>query len=720
MKKELFGALLTLSPFGNKGEAQEAKARDKVLPETEYAKEKPAANALAKDKKTANPWHLTLESNISILNKPGEAISGGENILKSADSFEMISKTEQEMALMAPKIFDICVAKNTLYKEISKVAENNGLKNETQLWENYKAGKISAAEAAQQLRFAKLPFPFDPKIILLDRNLTSLTEKSGETISDETSLMLSNYFSKAEIFEELKNSQNNFNKGLVLMDETLGSLKNEKLSISGLTEEIKNNSKDLPYEAKLGALSFFNQALYKNYNNESDRTNSVTDLDKMVANAALYLRGDMGKPAELGVCRDYAALVSELAQKGLGLNASVITAPRHDLVQIKNEKGITLIDQSLITSSVDGHSILTKDDVDAALIKNYQEPTISDLTIEAGGDKVLYENRHNNFAGLMNKLTNRDNLSLRAPEFLAGSDKLDLFPRLSEAGVSRGILEKGNIGVEAYWLRNNNEYKDFLESMKGLNIAGYVPAEFSLNKLKFKNIFFANVGFYHSVLNLAAEKGGQTKTLDMNMSLENYFRCSINTSLTAGLIAKLADFNLELSRSGEKISKTKSFEYHGSLSPFISFEVPGGVNKGEDGREKTSRTYLCSGLEVTDYLALPDLKKLSTIPWFQAGFEYNKKEIDLGLKLRGEFQPASSRFDFDSFLKKGSNQLELRTYLELYNQKFQELTPYQNVAGIEAGIRHDLKNGQNLFLMLSAKSEGGNVKQILLNLGFKF
>lgn len=717
MKKEIFGALLALSPFGNKGEAQEAKAQDKVLPETEYVKEKPAANALAKDKKTANPWHLTLESNISILNKPGEAISGGENILKSADSFEMISKTEQEMALLTPRIFDICVAKNTLYKEISKVAENKGLKNETQLWEDYKAGKINAAMAAQQLRFEKQP-PLN-SINWTDINLHPI-KRVEDRISPESLVLLSNYFANAETFEELKTGRNDFGSGLAFMAETLASLPSDKLSIDGLTEKIKNNALNLPYETKLGALSFFNQALYKNYDYSQDKSSSQVDLDKMVSNATMYLRGDLEQPAELGLCRDYAALVSKLAQKGFGLNASVVTATRHELVQIKNEKGITLLDQAFLANSISGRPIRTKDDVDAALIKNYQEPTISDLTIEAGGDKVLYENRHNNFAGLMNKLTNRDNLSLRAPEFLAGSDKLDLFPRLSEAGVSRGILEKGNIGVEAYWLRNNNEYHDFLESMKGLNLAAYVPADFSLGKKKFENIFFANLGFYHSVLELAADRGGETKTLDATFSLENYLRCSLNTSLTAGMISKLADFNREILRTGEPLSKIQKLEYHGSLSPFISFEVPGGVKKGEDGREKTSRTYLCSGLEVTDYLSLPDTRKLSTIPWFQAGFEYNKKEIDLGLKLRGEFQPASSRFDFDSFLKKGSNQLELRTYLELYNQKFKELTPYQNVAGIEAGIRHDLKNGQNLFLMLSAKSEGGDVKQILLNLGFKF
>lgn len=58
--------------------------------------------------------------------------------------------------------------------------------------------------------------------------------------------------------------------------------------------------------------------------------------------------------------------------------------------------------------------------------------------------------------------------------------------------------------------------------------------------------------------------------------------------------------------------------------------------------------------------------------------------------------------------------------MEMYNQQFKNLTPYQNVAGIEAGLRHDLKNGNNLFLMPSAKSEKGELKQILLNLGYKF
>jgi hypothetical protein len=393
----------------------------------------------------------------------------------------------------------------------------------------------------------------------------------------------------------------------------------------------------------------------------------------------------------------------------------VVTTARHDLVQIKNTDGITLIDRFFLANSLSGKPIVTKDDVDAALIRHYKEPTMTDLTIEAGGNKVLYENRHNNFAGLMNKLANRDNLSLRVPEFIAGKDKLDLFPRLSEAGVVRGAIEKGNVGAQAYWLRNNNQYNEFIQDMKGLNIAAYIPADFSLGKAKANNIFFANLGFYRSALDLAANQGEQATTMDMNVSLENYFRCSLNTSLTVGLIAKLADMNLELSRRGEELSKVQRFEYQGSISPFLSFEIPSSKGQGGD-----SRTYLCSGLDLTPHLSLPNLKNVTAAPWFQAGFEYNKQEIDLGLQLRGELQSASTRFNFESFLKSGSSQLELRTFLELYNKEFQKLTPFQNVAGIEAGIRQDLKSGQNLFLMLSAQSDGGEIKQILLNLGIKF
>lgn len=443
-------------------------------------------------------------------------------------------------------------------------------------------------------------------------------------------MLLENYFKQTKFFVENSFGGDDFYSGLVFMNRTLSRVDQEKLTLSGLAEILKNDVTISSFDAKIGALSFLEGALYKNYDNSKEKSITGKDLDKMLANAANYLRGDSDWPEELGVCRDYSAIVSELAEKGFGLNASTITSARHELVQIKNQGRITLLDRGMLISSLDGHPLVTKNDVDAALIRAKQEPTISDLTIEAGGHKVLYENRYNNFAGLFSKLTNRDNISLRAPEFIDGQNELDLFPRLSEAGVTRGTIEKGNIGAQAYWVRGNNEYHDFLESVKGLNLAAYVPAEFSLAKTKFDNIFFANLGFYRSVLNLTAENGGRVKTADANVSLENYLRCSLNTSLTAGLIAKLADLNREITRTGQPISDAQKVEYRGSLSPFIKFEIP-------SGKEHEGQTYLCGGAELTNHLALPNLKQISTVPWFQAGFEYNKAEIDLGLRLRGEF-----------------------------------------------------------------------------------
>ena len=175
MKEKLFGALLALSPF--KGNAQEAKAieKDKTEPKIEQVTEKPV-DKLLKDKKTANPWHLTLESNVSLINKPAEIIKG-ENKLKSVEDFESAEKTEKEMLLSSAEAYDNSVSKNTLYKEVDKIAETDGLKDMTKLWADYKAGKISAAEAAQQLRFTKPPFPFDPKIILLDKIYRRLSRK---------------------------------------------------------------------------------------------------------------------------------------------------------------------------------------------------------------------------------------------------------------------------------------------------------------------------------------------------------------------------------------------------------------------------------------------------------------------------------------------------------------------------------------------------------------
>ncbi|MHB8904059.1 MAG: hypothetical protein ACYC40_03075 [Patescibacteria group bacterium] len=713
MKEKILGALLALSPF--KGNSQEAQIpeKDKILPQTEQIQEKPIKNFQSKDKKTANPWKISLETSLPLVNKQEKS-----NLEESAHESEMLEK-QWAIITTANGIFKNSILANGWFKNIEEIASTGGLGIYNSVWENYKLGKISASEAEKQFplpRLAgKLNFNFSK-----DESVLDLANQNSLPLKVIT--LLNMYFGQTEVLNAFKLKGDDFSSGSLFMSKALSSLNGENLSAAGLNQEVKNLSQDLSYEEKLGALAFFSVAITEtsNYQKETSAEKNADQalLDEMVVNAVKYLKGDITRPQEVGVCRHLAAVTSAFAKDVLGLNASEVTTDRHVITQIKGPNGeFTLLDAGNFVNNLQGRPLLTKNDIDAALIKSFREPTITDLTVEAGGNKVLYENRHNNFAGLMNNLTNRDNLSLRVPEFIAGSDRLDLFPRLSEGGTMRGAIEKGNIGLQAYWLRNNNEYSSFLSDIKGLNLAGYIPADFSLGKQKFENIFFANLGFYHSVLELAADRGGETKTLDATMSLENYLKCSLNTSLTAGIIAKLADFNLELNRTGNPLTKSERLEYHGSVSPFISFEIPGGDKKtGEN-----SRSYLCSGLEITDYLTLPNLKKLSTIPWFQAGFEYNKQEIDLGLKLRGEFQPkASSRFEFDSFLKKGNNKLELRTFLELYNQEFKKLTPYKDVAGIEAGIRHDLKSGQSLFLMISAKSDGGQVKQILLNLGYKF
>jgi len=699
MKEKLFGALLAMAPLAGNSQAEKPPLKDKVEPKIEATQEVQGDKRL-KDKKTVH-WNTVLETNVSLFSKKNNQNLELPEIsafnLKGGFENKNNKNPELEMPYLASSVFNDCVLVNSEQRNIDAMHNRGELGVSSSLWERYKAGEIKASEASTE---ARAGFLLSDKI------------KGLKIVDMGKNAMLANYFSKAAEIENLKKDGNDFKFGLALMNESLINLPEDKLSVSSLTDYLKNHSDNLSYEAKLGVLSFWENALYTHYN-KKDFSADKADLDEVVANAALYLRGDLEEPKDLGLCRHYAALVSEVANQGLGLNSSVITSARHVLVQIKNGEDITLLDRDMVVSSLFGKPIRTKDEADAALIRMKKEPTIIDLTMDAGANKILYENRHNNFAGLFNKLSNRDNLSLRVPEFVAGSDKLDLFPHINEAGVSRGIMEKGNVGVEAYWLRNNNEYSDFLKNMKGFNVATYVPAEFSLNKTKFQNIFFANLGFYHSVLNLAEERGSEAKTLDANLSLENYLRCSLNTSLTAGLITKLADANLELARQGDDISSSQNGEYHGSLSPFVSFEVP-------SGKGKAGHTYLASGAQITNHLSLPNLKKVTATPWFQAGFEYDKAEIDLGLRLRGEFQNASSRFDFDSFLKKGNNQLELRAFLEMYNQQFKNLSPYQDVAGIEAGIKHDLKNGNNLFLMLSAKSEKGELKQILLNLGYKF
>jgi len=684
MREKLL-ALLALSPFG-KGEAQEAKISgvDQVLPPTEEVREKPADKPL--NKKTANPWKVNFETTVSLV-KPETVDQGLE-----------LEKKQQENISIADYIFGYSQATNAWFKELNKTEITNGLGKNTSIWADYKQGKISAQEASAKLWFQ----PTSDPLVLAPSNFSPL-------------FVLKNYFTQIGKLETYKTSAGDFAAGSVLMAEALSVVKSDNLSVDELAKKIKNIFQDLSYEKKLGALTFFSRAISVNSNHGKETPQEATGdpavLNEMVINAVKYLQGETTTPSSLGVCRHLAAVTSDFAKNGLGLNASGITTDRHIITQIKNSNGeITLLDGDNFVNSISGHPLLTEDDVYAAAVRNFKKPPMSDVTTEAGGDGVLYNNSYNGASGLFKILKNYDN-RLRGSQFIAGDNELALFPRLIEGGVTRGSIEKGNFGLQAYWLRDNNEYNAFMKDMKGLNLAAYVPADFSLGKKKFENIFFANLGFYKSVLDLAVDKGGETKTLDATASFENYLRCSLNTALTVGMITKLADFNLELNRSGEQLSGTEKFEWHGSVSPFLSFEIPGGGNK-----EKTSRTYLCTGLEVTDYLTLPDTRKLSTIPWFQAGFEYNKKEIDFGLKLRGEFQPASARFDLDSFLKKGNNQLELRAFSEFYTQEFQKLTPYKNAAGIEAGIRHDFENGHSLFLMLSSKSG----EPLLLNIGFGF
>ena len=701
MKEKILGALLALSPF--KGNAQEGKVenQDKVISPTEQVPGELPAEKKVIDSKTANPWKVNLETNLSLVNQ--SAIGRGHQELFGTET--EIDQKSLELIQTSQNMLESYVNGNFLLKSIDAIEETGGLGSYASTWDAYKKGQIDFASAYKSLQLSQayhLP--------IAGNNLVP------SNLSEYGFSMLLNYFSEQSVLKGFKTNGNEFSAGSSFMGDLLSSTNKDNLSIQNLIEQVKNGSTDMTYEAKIGALSLLSLVLNRN-NNSEEQTKTENDataavLNDVLANAILSFQGEVTGPKQMGECRHLAALVSELAAKGFNLDATEVSATRHVLVQIKNEQGITLLDGGHLINSVSGRPILSKDDVDAAIVKNFCKPTISDLTVEAGGNKVLYENRYNNFAGLMKKLTNRDNLSLRAPEFIAGDNKLDLFPRLSEAGVTRGSIEKGNVGLQAYWLRSDNEYNSFMKDIKGLNLAGYVPAEFSLAKKGFKNIFFANLGFYHSVLELTADNGGETRTWDATVSFEDYLRCSLNTSLTAGLVTKLGDFNQELSRTGQVLKPIKS-EYSGSVAPFVSFEIPGSKDKNE-------RTYLCSGLEATEYMASPDIRKISAFPWFQAGLEYNKNAIDFGLRLRGEFQPASARFDFDSFLKKETNQFELRAFLELYNQEFKKLTPYKDVAGIEAGIRHDVGNGHNLFLMLSAKSDGGEVRQVVVNVGINF
>ncbi|MFA5109409.1 MAG: hypothetical protein WC458_02615 [Patescibacteria group bacterium] len=539
----------------------------------------------------------------------------------------------------------------------------------------------------------------------LETNLDLVNENQGapkvySESSQEKSATIENSSDAKEVL--------NIYKERAKMMDLLNSLPPAQRNVEGFIGRVKESFPTSSFEAKIQALSMIDGMLYCHYSDKK-KTEQVNQ-DDIIKHMAAYLNEEEDKPFLMGDCRAFSSLTAKIAEEGLGLSAAVVTGRRHDIVQVVGpDKNLTLITSGLIFNQIDGRPLKNKDDVDIAIMHMMGGWSSKDITIH--DDEVVYYNRYNNFAGFWNKLQNVDNTD-RNRKFLMDNENLSLFAQLDdEKGVTRGEISKGNIGLQAYWVRGNNNYNRFIEGIQGANIAAYFSAD-STNDSRLKNSFFANLGFYHSVLNFSSvnerrEDQKRTDIAHVQGSFEDYLKYSLNTNLTVGMISKLIQFDQELWRSeGEKLLPEGGF----SLSPFISFEIP----------KETGKTYLCAGTEVTDHLALPNALQFSQIPWFQAGFKYSKRGIDFDASLKGEFQKASQRFDWVSYLKKESNTFQLRAFYEHYTQEFKKYMPIQDGKGIEAGIARDLKKGHQAFIMISFKSDNTGQTNLVLNLGLKF
>jgi len=481
-------------------------------------------------------------------------------------------------------------------------------------------------------------------------------------------------------------------------------------TLAALEEGVKKRFASASFEEKIGALNQLSKALYMHWDGKN--SGSVVPMDDIVKNL-IDGQGQLEKDEKLvGDCRHYSFLTSEIAKKSLDLNSSVISGNNHVMAQVlDNNRNAHLIDDGTIISDIDGKPLRNKDDIDIAMMRYKENMSISDITISPEKNQAVYENRYNNFSGFWRKLQNRNN-SEREKEFLMDGN-LELFASLNERGVTTASIEKGSIGAQAYWVRDNNEYSRFLKEVQGVNLAAYLPVGYS-PKGNWEHSLFANLGFYKTVMDVGFEGAvaGNTKvkTVDAQLDIEDYLKHNFNTYLSAGLISKLAQYNCEISRNIKDTTSSNPQEIAFSLSPFVSLEIP----------QDHGKIYLAAGSEVTDYMALPNQWKLSTVPWFRTGFKYQKQEIDFNASLKGEFQNASQRFDLESFLKKGDNLVKIRAFYEHYTKEFKENNLFSDASGIEAGIGRDLKNGYQVFLMLSAKSENTGAKNILINLGLKF
>lgn len=510
-------------------------------------------------------------------------------------------------------------------------------------------------------------------------------------------------------------SRSIFDQGMFKIRNVINFLPTAERTEKGLVSSIKTNFipqiplPPISFDEKLGALAYLGGALEMHYGAGEP---SFNDL---VARMVAYQTGEDKTPIIGGDCRRYSFLVAKIAAEGMNLPAAVIGVRNHNMTQVIDNDRIVLLDYGSVIAHLDGELLKNKDDADAALARWTERLPVTDLTMDPLKNIVSYENRYNNFAGLFKKLRNEDN-TLRQRSFLMDNQNLELFPQISEKGLVSGNIQWGSIGLQGYWLRENNRYNRFLDVIGGANLATSLTFK-NIGGSKWSNFLFTDLGLYRQAMYLGFSDSGidtqieqRASTFNLKASVEDYLKYEITSHLTLGLITRFGS-DQELARSGGNprygytlggnADENRALDGYILTSPFVTLV--------------TGQTYLTIGTEITDYLSMPNLGQISYLPWFQVGL----KKANFDTSLRGEFQPGSKRFDAISSLKFGSSFLKLKVFYENFTPEFKKYTLFQDVFGAEAEIAKGLGKYQ-IFFVASGKQENTGKTEIDLNLGFRF
>lgn len=676
MKKEL---LITLYVFFwgvlVKGSSQEKLSPEKSNEKVQAERLIDTIDNIGPDKRKFS-WRVFAESNLSF----NRSFFKGENLYNPKDDDNSVFAK-----WMVGEIRDLNVAKI----DLMDLYDQGELGVYSSLWELYINNTIDVNLALEKL--SSIPIPPGRRI---DRKLEY-------------------YFSEIQFIQDYEISDNLFKRGALKMGRIVSSVPTSERTLAGLEDRIKQNFISASFEEKLGALVYLDDAFYYHYR-ISKAEDSYIELDYLVKNMIAYQSGEEGVPEMGGLCRHFAFLTAKIAEESFDLKSLAINGRDHIMAQVLgSDKNFAVIDRGSVITNLNGYPLSNKDDIDIVVKRLMGKSSLVDVSIDPAKNTVIYENRYNNFAGFWKKLQNRDN-SERMREFLMDNHDFKLFNHMNERGVARSSIQRENIGLQAYWVWDDNEYRRFLESAEGLNLAVYLPEKYSLSNSRLDHTLFSNLGFYRIVMDLGpvdCQPEKYSSTFDFQLNIEDYLKYSLNRYLSTGLVMKLIQYNRELSRSGDDVDRRLKRENYTFFSPFVGFTIP-----QSNGRV----CYFSVGSEITDYWALPNSWHLNAIPWFQLGFTKQKQGLAFDASLRGEFQWASRRFDWVSHLKKDSHQLELRVFFEHYTQDFKGHNLFKDGAGIEIGIAQYFKKGRQVFAAVSGKADNCGTKSTLINLGVKF